>query len=253
MGTLHRLLVFTYLGASLALHGQGRVQDEALRMSLFQFQGGAHIPGGDVAKLYGTNAAVGFSYAYKSKGNYLLGADFNYLFGNQVKDTPDLFKGLQTSEGSVIGIQGEFITILVQQRGFAAGFYGGRIFPIFGPNPNSGLVVKVGINYLEHRTWIESREADIPPLEGDYRKLYDRKRAGLAAYQFIGYQHFSNNRFANFFAGVDFYQGFTTDYRTFNVDQMAFTDGNYVDFLTGIRIGWVIPVYKQVDDRFYFK
>lgn len=238
--------------AALARAQGGDVSEEALPMSLFQFSGGFHVPLGDVRQLYGTNALVGISYAYKSKSNFLLGADFTYLFSNNVNDPDAIIKSLRTSEGGIVGPEGEFINILILQRGFAAGFFVGKVWPIFGPNPNSGLVAKFGVNFLEHRTWIETREDDMPHLEGEYRKGYDRKRGGIATYQFIGYQHFSNNRFANFFAGIDIYQGFMTDYRTYNFDEMDFTDGNYFDVLLGFRIGWVIPIYKQVNRDFYF-
>ncbi len=234
-------------------HAQGNVSKEGVPMSLFQIQGGFHLPYGDMSKLYGTNAMVGFSYAYKTKNNFLFGVDFNYLFGNEVKDSNELFKELRTQDGFIIGVEGEYITVVVQERGFATGFYAGKIFPVIGPNPNSGIVVKFGLNYLEHRTWIETREADIPPLEGDYRKGYDRKRAGPALYQFIGYQNFSNNRFANFYVGFDFYQGFTRDFRTYNIDEMRYTDDIYTDFMIGLRVGWALPVYKQTDDSFYVK
>jgi len=220
-------------------------------MSLFQFQGGVQQPYGDMADLYGTNFNVGFSYAFKTKKNLLLGADFLFLFGNDVKDANEIGKGLKTDGGQIIGIGGEFILPSIQQRGFTGGFYLGKIFPIIGPNPNSGLEIRFGVQYFEHRTWIELRQDEYPPLEGEYRKGYDRKRAGIATSQFIGYRHFSNNRYANFFIGIDIYQGFTTDYRTYNFDRMEETDGDYFDMLIGLKVGWALPVYKRYADKFY--
>lgn len=249
---MKQLLLFSFFILTFfGLFGQGSVADSTLRMSLFQFQGGFHQPFGDMGDKYGTNAAVGFSYAYKTGKNILLGADFNYLFGNNVKDANDLFRELRISTGQVIGINEEFVNTLILERGYAGGFYVGKIFGNIGPNPNSGIVVKLGLNYFEHRTYIETREDDYPPLEGEYLKGYDRKIAGLALYEFVGYQHFSNNRYANFFAGFDFYQGFTTDYRSYNIDLMQKTNSDYFDMLIGIRVGWVIPVYKQVSNKFY--
>ncbi len=245
------LLLIACTGFELC--AQGKVEEEKIRMSLFQFQGGGYLVYGDMAELYGPMASVGFSYAYKTKTNWLFGADFNYLFSNNVNDADTRFHELRFSNGFVLGNEGEFVRVLVQMRGFATGFYTGKILPIIGPNPNSGLVLKLGLNYFEHRTWIESREAELPHLEGDYRKGYDRKRGGFATHQFIGYQNFSNSRFTNFYVGFDFYQGFTTDYRTFNIDAIEFTNGNYFDFVWGFKVGWVIPVYKQLDDRFYLK
>lgn len=245
------LTVSSLLVGKMISFGQGSVSDTTLAMSLFQFQGGFHQPFGDMADLYGTNAHVGFSYAYKTRKNLLFGADFLFLFGNDVKNADLVASSLRLSNGEIVGIDGEYINELILQRGFTAGFYVGKIFPIIGPNPNSGLELRLGLDYLEHRTWIELREDDYAPLEGEYRKGYDRKRAGLATYQFIGYRHFSNNRFANFFVGIDFYQGFTVDYRSYNFDDMSATDGNYFDLLIGLRIGWAIPAYKRYSDKFY--
>ncbi len=247
------VLALLFAGLSLSVSGQGKVDEKALPMTLFQFQFGGYVPFGDMAEMYGPFGSGGISVGRKTESNFIFGADFNYFFGTQVHDADTRFSELRFENGMVLGNEGEFIDVIVQKRGFAAGFYGGKIFNVFGPNPNSGLEIRLGVNFLEHRTWIESRMADIPPLEGEYRKGYDRKRAGFAAYQFIGYRNFSNSRFANFFVGVDFYQAFTVDYRTYNIDEMEFTDGEYFDFIVGIKAGWVIPIYKQLDERFYVK
>lgn len=246
-----QVLIILFIFSVSGLFSQGSVVDSTLRMSLFQFQGGVHQPYGDMADKYGTSASVGFSYAYKTGKNFLFGADFNFLFGNTVKDESELFHALRNSNGQVIGINQEAINPLILERGYAMGFYAGKIFDVIGPNPNSGIVVKIGLEYLEHRTRIETRQDEYPPLEGDYLKGYDRKIAGLALYEFVGYQHFGNNRYANFFAGFDFYQGFTTDYRSYNFDQMQKTNSDYFDVLIGFRAGWVIPIYKRVANKFY--
>ncbi|MFT6997727.1 MAG: hypothetical protein ACJAQ4_001481 [Cryomorphaceae bacterium] len=248
-----RYLIFVALClfCTIDAKSQSDVSKDTIAMSLFQIQVGFQQPSGDMAELYGANFNIGFSYAYKTKRNFLFGTDFLFLFGDNVKNQQSIAQGLRTSSGQIIGITGEFILPIVQQRGFTGGFYVGKIFPIFGPNPNSGLEIRFGVQYLEHRTWIELRQDEYPPLEGEYRKGYDRKRAGIATNQFIGYRHFSNNRYANFFIGLDFYQGFTTDYRSYNVDQMEETNGDYFDMLIGIKMGWALPVYKRYANKFY--
>ena len=233
------------------IKAQSEIAKDSIAMSLFQFQTGIQQPYGDMAELYGTNFNVGFSYAFKTRKNILLGADFLFLFGNNVNNPEEIAKGLRTSGGQIIGITGEFILPIIQERGFTGGFYVGKIFPIIGPNPSSGLEIRLGVQYLEHRTWIELRQDEYPPLEGEYRKGYDRKRAGIATNQYIGYRHFSNNRYVNFFVGLEVYQGFTTDYRSYNIDDMAETNGNYFDMLLGLRLGWTLPVYKRYADKFY--
>lgn len=235
----------------LKIAAQGGVADTTLRMSLFQIQGGVHQPFGDMADRYGSSASVGFSYAYKSATNILLGADFNFLFGNKVKDEYELLRFLRNSSGAIVGIDETSVNVLTLERGYIGGLYIGKIFPVLNHNPNSGIVVKVGLNYLEHRTYFETREDEYDPLEGDHRKNYDRKTAGLALYEFVGYQYFSNKRYFNFFAGFDFYQGFTTDYRSYNIDKMQRTNSDYKDFLVGFRFGIVLPVYRRPANNFY--
>lgn len=235
----------------LNLRGQGTVSDDTLAMSLFQIQAGVHEPFGDMGELYGTGASVGFSFAVKTKNNWLWGSDFNFMFGDNVKNKDQIITELRNSAGQIIGINSESVNFLILQRGYSGGLYAGKILPFFGPNPNSGLVLKLGVDYFEHRTWIESRQDDIPPIEGEYRKGYDRKRAGFALYEFIGYQHFSDNRYANFFVGFECYQGFTVDYRSYNFDDMDYSDGEYFDLMVGFKVGWVIPVYKRVANKFY--
>ncbi len=243
-------LAVLFLGVNTAW-GQGHVSESPLRMVLFQFQGGGLQPFGDVSELYGTYAQVGFSTAYKSKTNVLLGADFSYLFGDDVKNPQYLMRELHTSVGHIIDREGEFVNYLLQTRGFATGFYVGKIFPFIGPNPNSGFEVRFGVDYVEHRTRIETREDDFPPLKGEFLKGYDRKRAGFGLTQFVGYRHFSNSGFANFFIGLDFIEAFTVDYRSFNIDEMRRTDGEYFDLFIGLRAGWVLPVYRRAADKFF--
>ncbi len=245
------VLLFLFAISINEMSAQGSVVDSTLRMSLFQFQGGFDQPFGDMADRYGANAFVGFSYAYKSGKNILLGADFNFLFGSDVKDENQLLHALRISNGGIVGSDGTFVNVLTLERGFTGGLYIGKIFPVWSPNPNSGLMVKIGLNYFEHRTYFETREDEYAPLDKGNLKGYDRKTAGLALYEFCGYQYFSNKRYLNFFAGFDFYQGFTTDYRSYNIDQMQKTNSDYNDFLIGFRVGIVIPVYKQVANKFY--
>ncbi len=248
--TLFFLFLLTTLSHSSA-DAQGDVGTDTIPMVLFQIQGGVQQPFGDMSDYFGTNAMVGFSFAGKTKKNWLWGGDFTFMFGDQVKNKSQIIQELRNSQGNVVGLTGEPVNFLLLERGYTGGFYAGKIFPWIGPNPNSGIVFKLGVTYFEHRIWIEARQDDIPPIEGEYRKAYDRKKAGFGLYEFVGYQHFSNNRYANFFVGFDFYQAFTVDYRTYNIDDMSYTDGDYFDGIVGFRIGWVIPVYKQAANKFY--
>ena len=249
MKKLIYILLFSL--STCVVAAQGSISKEALNMSLFQFEGGVHFPGGDIAERFGTNAAVGFSYAYKLKSNFLFGAEFSFLFGDNVNNRTHIAHNLRTASGQIIGFENRYVDFLILERGFATGFYAGKIFPVFGPNPNSGVIVRAGVEYLQYKTYIETRNDKFPPFEDEYLKGYDRLVGGLALHEFIGYQHFSNNHLVNFFVGFDLYQGFTTDYRSYSIDLMQETNNDYFDTLWGFRVGWVLPVYKRAPEKFY--
>jgi hypothetical protein len=91
----------------------------------------------------------------------------------------------------------------------------------------------------------------VPALEGDYLKGYDRLTSGFCLSEFVGYQLLSNSRLLNFFAGVELYQGFTRSRRDWNIDQVKKDDSPRLDLLSGIRVGWVLPLYRRAPKEFY--
>ena len=138
------------------------------------------------------------------------------------------------------------------ERGFNSTFKVGKIFPIIGPNPNSGLAVIVGIGYLTHKIRIENRDKTAPQINGDYKKGYDRLAAGLTINQFIGYMHFGNKKILSFYAGIEFTQAWTQSMRVYDFDKRSKNNSKYFDTLTGIKIAWIIPLYKRLPDKYYY-
>ncbi len=90
-----------------------------------------------------------------------------------------------------------------------------------------------------------------PLLKATTERLTTGKKRALGCMSLSAINISANNRYANFFVGFDFYQAFTVDYRTYNIDDMSYTDGEYFDGIVGFRLGWVIPIYKQAANKFY--
>ena len=124
---------------------------------------------------------------------------------------------------------------------------------VLSPNPNSGIIIKAGVGYIQH--WIRIRineDKTIPSFEGDYAKGYDRLSSGLAISEFIGYLYMGNTRVLNFFVGFEFMQSWTTNRREVNFDTGMKDDGNRFDALNGFKIGWIIPIYKRTPKEYYY-
>jgi hypothetical protein len=174
------------------------------------------------------------------------------LFGGNIKDSTSILNGLKTESGQIINSFGEYGTILLSERGFYAGAKFGKILPLFGPNPNSGIVVNLGVGLLQHQIRIENKDNNTPPVLGDYKKGYDRLTNGLSLRQFIGYQHLDNKNIFNFYIGIEAYQAFTQSRRDFDFDTMQRDDTKRKDFLFGLRAGWILPIYKRNPQEYYY-
>ena len=230
--------------SSTELKAQGSVRDSSLFMTLVSASYAYQVPGGDMAERFGANSNMGISVLVKRPSNWLFGFEGSFIFGNKVHE-PDLGHGLINSDGTITDKFGAPAEILLFERGWTTTFVVGKMINSVGPNPNSGILIKLGIGYMQHKIRIEHQNNELPQLEGDYAKGYDRLTGGLLITQFLGYQHLSNSRFANFYFGFEFMQGFTSNLRSYNFDTRQRDDGARLDFLTGFRIGWTLPIYKR--------
>lgn len=241
-------LTFTFM----SLQAQVSVEDSTIFTGLFYGSYAYQVPGGDLAERFGNNSNIGGGCLLKTDKNFLFGIDFNFLFSDNVKEEDSLLKHISTEQGYLIGQDGLFAEIHMWERGFTGTFKFGKIFPIFGSNPNSGIAVMVGLGYLQHKIRIENRDKTAPQINGDYKKGYDRLSAGFTVNEFIGYLHLGNNKLVSFFAGIELTQAWTESLRIYDFDKMKKNDSKYFDTLFGIKIGWIIPLYKRLPDKYYY-
>lgn len=253
---MRNLLVFVLLGClPLFLWGQqtGKYALNKGNALLLKISYAGHRPGGDLADRFGNNFSAGLGAdLVTSKGNWLFGADFNYLFGGQVKE--DVLASLRTPEGFIIGNNRSYADIQLRERGFYAGAHAGKLFSIGLPNPRSGIRATVGAGLLQHKIRIQGDPSSgVPQLDNDYKKGYDRLSNGLALTEFIGYQVMSMDKRVNFYIGFEFTQAFTMSRRDFNFDTRAKDETERNDLLFGIRVGWAIPIYfgQEAGEVFY--
>ncbi len=238
------------LGFSGLVRAQS-IGDTTMLLNMFDFHVSGHLPGGDLAKRYGMNMGVGGSYHLKFASGWMLGADFTYFSGNDFR-ADSIFDAVRDEYGDFINIYGEIGEAVFYERGFYAGLKAGKLFPVIGPNPNSGLVFLVTGGLLQYKTLVHQDGSDIPYIIKDYAKGYDRLSNGFGLSEFIGYLHLDSHEPINFYVGLEFHQAWTRNRRDWNFDLMGPDHSLQRDYLFGLRFGWIFPVNKNTEDTFYY-
>ena len=237
-------IVMTLL-ISNGLFSQNIQKDTVVQIVSIGVSGGIDSPGGDLKSRFGINNTVGGSFIYKSMSNWIIMAEGDYIFGRDVKITDQLFSHIATEDGYIIDEGGIYTDLAVLEAGMTANVSVGKLFPVIGPNQNSGIVVMAGAGYIFHKGRIEQNENSAPQISGDYAKGYDRLTEGINTSQFIGYQYYGNNNISNFYFGFELHQAWTSPSRAYNFDQMRSPGDSRFDTLYGIKAGWIIPLGKQ--------
>ncbi|MBI1316828.1 hypothetical protein GC167_08240 [bacterium] len=236
---------------SQRVNAQANVRDSAVAGVLISTGLALQWPVGGLSESYGFNFDLGLDVHYKTRSNWLIGAGGSFLFGDEVKRSAELFRLLETSNGQVLDLSGNYAGIKVFERGYTATVQVGKIFNRWGHNPNSGLAVIVGAGWMQHRTRIESSNA-LPQLSGDFLAGYDQLRMGPALRQYFGYFHAGNTRTLNFSVGLDLVQGFTENVRVWDYSTNQPMPERAFDFLVGLKFVWFLPVYSDSGGGDYY-
>ena len=243
------ILLFTN---AFQLKAQVNLKDSSVFAGLISLSYSFQFPGGDLADRYGNNSSIGPSFSIKTKSNWILGADISFIFGNDVKLYDQIVKSIAPPDGNIISRDGTFTDVRMFERGFYTSFKIGKIIPVFNINPNSGLLITGSAGYLQHNIRIEVDNNNTPQLLGDYARGYDRLSGGIAISEFFGFIYLSEMKLTNFYAGIEFTQGWTKSMRDYNFDTMQKDESRKFDKLIGIKIGWIFPLYKRSPEKFYY-
>ncbi len=232
---------------------QRNVSDSVIATPWIAAHYGINGTAGDLADRHGLFNHVGLFGGYKTKHNWVFGVEGSFMFGGDVR-VSNLFENLVDSKGTITDINGDIAIVVVYSRGFYTNASVGKIIPIFGPNPNSGLYINFGAGYLLHKIRIETQNQVVPQLELDYKKGYDRLTSGINTHQFVGYAHMSNRGFVNFYTGFYMQEGFTYNRRPIFYDQpdTPVSQDMMLDIQYGVKFAWMIPIYKRKPKDFYF-
>lgn len=218
-------------------------------------QYGFFQPVGKMADRFGFDNTVQVSLDLLTKKDWIVGGDFQYFFGKDVKEDP--LAKLRVAEGFLIGNDAALADVQLRERGFYVGGYVGRTFS-FKKNGASkdrvnGLRVTLGAGWLQHKIRLQDDNNSAAQISGAYLKGYDRQTGGPALSQFIGYQYYSQKKRINFFAGLNLQQGFTKSMRSYNFDEMRADTEKRLDARVGLVAGWTLPFYlgDKGEDIYY--
>ncbi len=234
-----------------AAKSQSSISDSVLNATLMTVHYAYHFPAGDLDDRFGSNSAMGFEITFKMKKNWLMGPGAGFLFGNKVKED-DILDKITTPEGFLITNSGKLSEFQLQERGFSLDWQVGKIIPVFGPNPNSGLRISAGFGFIQHKIRIETEFEDARQLTNDAKKGYDRLTNGGMLKQFIGYSHLAENKLLNFYIGFEAIQAFTQNRRDWDFSTNSKLDAKRTDIFYGLKLGWMIPAYRQATEKFYY-
>ncbi len=210
------------------------------------------FPGGEIAHRYGQDAAIGTGLFYKTDKNWLWSGDINFIFGNTIHNGDSILNMVLNSDGYIIDGNGTYALYALYERGYSLNIRVGKILPVLKANPNSGLMLMGGFGYLVHRLKIDNQHLTAPQISRDYAKGYDRLTGGINLNEFVGYYFMGKSHLWNFYGGFEFYQAFTHSLRDYVFDMMKKDNNRYLDLFFGFKIGWMVPVYRRLPEKYYY-
>ena len=230
---------------------QVSIKDSSIFVPMFFANYSYQWPFGGLATRFGGNSVVGGGFMFKLKSNWLFSAEGNYIFGANVKGTDSLLKNISTPDGFVIDANGYYSDIGYGETGFNILAKFGKLFPVLSPNPNSGPVILAGGGFMQDMIRIHDGSGDTPPIDGDYKKGYDRLNNGWVVTGSIGYLFLSDSRLINFFVGFEFTQAWTRYRRELNFDTGKQDKSSLSTQFYGANVKWIIPFYKRRPKDYY--
>lgn len=221
------------------------------KQSAFAFNYNYQIPIGELANIFGNSSSVGASYFFENSNNIIFGAEGNYIFGSDIKD-PAIFDNISTANGAIIGSDGHYANINLMQRGFDAYLFSGYAFH-FSENKLSGIYISQGFGYLEHQIFIETKNQDIPQLNKEMKKGYDRLSNGFSTKLCVDWKYYHKKGRFQIGSGVNYTMAYTKIQRAYNfAANEYYTNKRTWDQLLGIKVELIIPIHRKNEEEFHY-
>lgn len=255
----HSCLIFVLLLTCSTLVAQKSMKDSTISFAHISIVYSANSPGGDLADRFGFTNQIGGEVGYKLKNNWMFNTGVRFLFGSDVRErvAENVTVQIGTDETGyttqALGPDGRYYQLRFNERGFVIPLTVSKIFSISPKNPNSGIFLELGGQFISHKILMDVVGSNVNHLQKEHRKGYDRLTTGFGAVEGIGYRFFSRHRTVNFHIGFEFSQNFTQSRRSFQYDLGRQETGTRMDLLYGIKAGWTFPIYQAApNDSYYY-
>ncbi|MEO1447936.1 MAG: hypothetical protein AAFV07_00315 [Bacteroidota bacterium] len=240
-------------GWGQTLHAQESIQDSTIRLIGLDLSYHGLIPGGDMGGQYGFNSQIGAELIFKGRHNWYATVGWYFLFSDSVTQ-PGVIDPLLVPGNFAIGDNGLLSAVGIMQRGVVIPLAIGKIIPIVkSHNPNSGLFVELGGQFIQHKIHLRAIDERVTLLTGEYRKGYDQMANGFGIREMVGYRYFSKGGNVNFAAGFVFSQNFTRNRRSVNFITGQQDNSMRLDLLSGFRVAWTYAFYRRAPESSYFR
>jgi len=248
---MNKLFIIIFLISSIILSQESNQDNQKNNTILLSINHNFQIPGGDMKNRFGNNSDISVSLIYKTHDNYIVNIEGGFLFGSEVKED-NIFDPIDGNNGALISENGEIPIIRLFERGAHIDISFGKYFPLPSKKYESGIIVSIGTGYMYHKIFIETITTQLPQLNNELLKGYDRLSGGVLTKQFIGYFYFSKKNNIRFFFGIESVQGFTKDLREYSYTSQTYIEDNRIDHLIGIKCGFIIPIKKRITGKYYY-
>ena len=247
MKTKHIKILFIFIISLLEL----KTNAQNKKQSAFVFSYNFQIPSGKLANTFGNNSAIGSSYFIEMSNNILFGIETNFIFGGEIKEV-NIFNEISTQSGAIIGGDGRYANINLMQRGFDS-------YILIGyakhqkPKNLSGIYITQGIGYMQHKIFIDTKNQNVPQLDENMKKGYDRFSNGLSTKTSLDYKYFSKSGRLQIGAGINYTVAYTKNQRVYNfAANQYYSDKRSWDKLLGFKVEIIIPVNKKNQEEFHY-
>ena len=248
---MNKVFIIVYLISSILVAQEKNTSPEKDHSILLSINHAIQMPYGDIEDRFGYNSDISSTLIYKTSNNWMINLEGGFLFGGNVKED-DIFDAIDGNDGQLINPVGEIPTIRLFERGGHLDLSVGKYFTLKNKKNESGFVASIGSGYMYHKILIETITSELPQLNSELLKGYDRLCGGLLIKQFIGYFFFSNSNNIRFLIGLEAIQGFTKDLRGYNYTTQKYVNTKRQDYLFGFKYGLIIPLKKRRTGKYYY-
>lgn len=241
--TLRSFLLFAGLLAGFQLRAQVSIRDSAVALNFVRICARPQLALSDLGKRYGLITILGAEGGRKFASNWYLHGGAGIIPAGDVRED-SILRHITTPDGFLISDDGVLSGYRQSAQGFIIPLSVGKIIRQ-GANPNSGIYVEAGAQFLQHRIGFYPENGPITAIAGENRKGYDRLTNGLGLRQGIGYMVLSSSGYFNMSFGVECSQHFTQSRRSINTDTGLRESARRTDILAGAYVSWMWLIYPK--------